>query len=157
MIDRFQKFFKLYRAPIFSGILIGTTYIPFPPWALAFCYMPLWYFALRKTSFGKQIFIGAWWTQFILTLIGFHWISFVSHSYGYFPWPVAIIVLLLFAAAVHLYIPLSLWLGHWLRQKFSLSEGATLITWALLLVLGEIFWPSIFRWNLGYTLLWIHS
>ncbi|MGE5247985.1 MAG: hypothetical protein ACM3L8_06530 [Verrucomicrobiota bacterium] len=35
-----------YQLPLLSGLLIGTSYIPFPPWALAFCFVPLWRFWL---------------------------------------------------------------------------------------------------------------
>ena len=30
--------------PVLSGIFIGTSYIPFPPWASLFCFVPLWLF-----------------------------------------------------------------------------------------------------------------
>lgn len=39
-----------YRLPILSGILIGTSYIPFPPWALFFCLTPLFLFWHRLAS-----------------------------------------------------------------------------------------------------------
>lgn len=161
MMSRILNFFKLYKwASIlgaFSGVLIGTSYIPFTPWALLFCYAPLWYFSLKNLENPRQILLSGWLTQFVLTLIGFHWISYVAHEFGFLPWPVAIIVLLLFAAAMHIYIPLSLYLGAALARKFKLSKGATLLVWASLLSLFEQFWPSIFNWNMGYPLLWTHS
>lgn len=156
----FSQFFKTYRAAFLSGLLIGTSYIPFPPWAVLFCYVPLWISLLKTTNHSenaKKAFYQAWWTQFILTLIGFYWIAFVSHEYGYMPWAAAVLVALLFAAGIHLYIPLSLALGVWARKKWALSDLATLLLFALFLSLGEIFWPSIFPWHLGYTLLWIES
>jgi apolipoprotein N-acyltransferase len=48
-----------YLLPVFSGILAGTSYIPFPPWALFFCFVPLWLFWLRETSW-KKILLGGW-------------------------------------------------------------------------------------------------
>jgi apolipoprotein N-acyltransferase len=161
MMSRIQQFFKLYwrslLAGAFSGILIGTSYIPFSPWALFFCYVPLWLFTLKTAPTWRQILAAGWMAQFVLTLIGFHWIAFVAHEYGFMPWPVAIAVLLLFAAGMHIYIPLALASGIAISKKFSLKPGATVLILAGSLALFENFWPSIFSWNLGYPLLWIHS
>ena len=157
MMSRIRHFFKLYPLPILSGVLVGTSFIPFPPWALVFCYVPLWFFALKKAKTLKQIFWGGWWTQFTLTLIGFHWIAFTAHEFGFFPWPFAILTLLAFASLMHLYIPFGLVLGSWLSQRLELKAGASALVFAGILTLGEMFWPSIFVWNLGYPLLWAHS
>ncbi len=137
--------------------MIGTSYIPFPPWAILFCYLPLWYFALKQAENLKQVFWGGWWTQFVLTLIGFFWIAYTAHEFGFMPWVAAIPVLLLFAAAVHLYIPLAVVLGIYLKRRLQLSETVTALVFACLTSLAEQFWPSIFKWNLGYTLLWAKS
>jgi len=170
-MSRIQNFFKRYSLPLFSGVLIGTSYIPFPPWALAFCYAPLWIWTLSLMSLEKsaetpaknsnkslawKVFWGGWWTQFTLSLIGFHWIAHVAHEFGFMPWLAAIPVLFLFAALMHLYVPVSLWLGFWLSRKLSLKPAATLLTWATLLALGEMYWPSIFPWNMGYPLFSSH-
>lgn len=161
MISRIGSFFKLYREAIFygafSGVLIGTSYIPFIPWALPFCYAPLWFFALSKQRRWREVLLAGWTAQAVLTLIGFHWIAFVAHEYGFMPWPLAISTLLLFAAGMHVYIPLALVAGLKLSQKLNLSKGATVVAFAALLSLFEIYWPSIFGWNLGYPLLWMDS
>ena len=44
-----------YGLPLLSGALIGTSYIPFPPWALLFCHVPLWAFWLRETSVRRVL------------------------------------------------------------------------------------------------------
>jgi apolipoprotein N-acyltransferase len=151
---KFFGFFNKYRWPLFSGLLIGTTYIPFPPWALVFCYAPLWIFLFTKAKNWKEGFIAGWWTQFTLSLIGFHWVSYVSHQFGGFPWIFAVLTLLLFASAVHLYIPLAAAAIVVLKEKYAWDLKSTLIGAALLLSLLERVWPSIFPWNLGYPLLW---
>jgi apolipoprotein N-acyltransferase len=153
MMKKFSEFFKLYRLPIFSGVLIGTSYSPFPGWALFFCYVPLWLFISDAKRTHKEIFIGAWLTQFILTLIGFYWVTNVVHEFGQIPLPLAIVVLLAFCSLIHLYIPLAHLATVWLQKKLSLSFGYTLVSMALILNLSERFWPSIFPWNLGYSLL----
>ncbi len=161
MMNPILSFFKRNHFAILSstisGILIGTSYIPFFPWAIAFCYFPLWYFLVQKSPSLKQAWIASWWTQFVLTLIGFHWVSFVAHEYGYLPWSASIFVLILFAACMHLYIPLSAVLGVWISRRLGVNTLAQGFIFASLLALGEIYWPSIFSWNLGYPLLWAKS
>ena len=75
VLSGITKFFAFYSLPLLSGFLIGTSYIPFPPWALFFCYVPLWLFALRhqKVSFLLK---GGWLCQFVISLIGFNWLIY---------------------------------------------------------------------------------
>lgn len=148
------KSFKFYLFPILSGIFVGTSYIPCPPWALAFCYVPVWLFAIRTASNWKQIFWAGWWTQFLLSMIGFHWIASTAHDFGYLPWAVSILILFVFSAFMHLYIPLGMVIAYWIARKFNLKSGAMLLLFACFIVVGEMYWPSIFQWNIGYPLLW---
>lgn len=159
MMGKILAFFKHYSlrnylAPFISGVLIGTSYIPFPPWAVLFGYVPLWLFVFHRAKTWKQGFAAGWWTQFTLTVIGFHWIAYVTKQFGGFPWPFAVFVLLIFAAFMHLYIPVTTAIVVHLKEKYSWSLSKTLLAAALLLGLLERVWPSIFQWNLGYTLLW---
>lgn len=153
MIKKCFQWIKYKRIPLFAGILIGTTYIPFPPWALLFCYAPLWIWALQEQKL-KEVFWGAWLTQFVLTLIGFHWITYTAHEFGQLPWVVSVAAMLLFAGLMHVYIPISVLLAKWIQKKWQLPNTATLFLFPLLLSLFERYWPSIFQWHLGYTLLW---
>ena len=143
-----------YRGPLLSGFLIGTTYIPFPPWALLFCYVPLWLFLAQGSKSIRQVFFGAWITQIFLTLIGFHWIAYTAHEFASIPWILSAIVVFLFAAVIHLYIPLAALFSWGLKKRFDLSPMQTLFVLALSFSLAERFWPSIFPWYIGYTLLW---
>jgi apolipoprotein N-acyltransferase len=156
MMRRILDFIKSNRGAILAGIFVGTSYIPFPPWALLFCYVPLWLEVLQTTSV-KKVFVKGWLTQLTLTLIGFHWIAHVSHEFGFLPWPVAIFILVAFAAFFHLYIPLAVTLAQLLRRRFALPPLTAFLVMAGFTSLGEIFWPSLFPWNLGYSFLWIHS
>lgn len=154
MMSSFLSFFKKYRWAFLSGLLIGTSYIPFPPWALFFCYTPLWInLATDKNLKLKDVAKSSWITQFMLTLIGFHWIAYLTYEFGQLPWSIAIGALILFAGLVHIYIPISFIIGKWLQNKLNLSSIATLFVFALLLSGFERIWPSIFPWHLGYTLL----
>lgn len=148
-----QKAYE-FRWAFLAGILVGTSYIPFPPWALIFCYTPLWLYAVEDSRSVKSSFWAGWITQFVLSLIGFHWIAYTAHEFGQVPWPFSILALLIFCAVMHLYIPVAVALGTWLRFRFSLSPGKTLFLIALLQSLLERVWPVIFDWNLGYSLFW---
>lgn len=142
-----------------SGILIGTSYIPYPPWALGFCYLPLWWSVLRASERKsyKAIFLLGWISQFVLTLLGFNWIYFTAREFGHLNVPMSVAALILFASFMHLYIPLSLVAATYLKRRFNLKTSAFIFTLALVHILFERIWPSIFEWNLGYTLLWINS
>lgn len=151
-MSKFFAFIKLYPGPLISGVLIGTTYIPFPAWAVLFCYVPLWLFCLEEKRSLREVFWAGWWSQFILSLIGFYWVTYVSHEFGHLPWPVALLVLFIFAALVHLYIPLSLMALWYLRKKLKLSLMWCFCLLPVLHNLAERLWPSLFPWHLGYTL-----
>lgn len=144
---------RYYGLPIVSGILIGTSYIPFPPWALLFCLTPLFVFWQREESL-KRVLIGGWLTQFVLNLIGFHWIAYTAVEFGHFPWIFGLLVLLAFAATAHLHYPLAGFLSRWLQNKFRLGRGADLGILVCLFGLCDRFMPMIFPWHLGYPWLW---
>lgn len=144
-----------YKLPFLSGLLIGTSYIPFPPWALLFGYLPLWYWLIFKAKTAKEAFIGGWVTQFTLTLIGFHWIAYTAKEFGQFPWPLAILTLIAFCALAHLYIPILTCFHYYFQKKFKISLSLSLVFLALGHSAAETFWPGIFPWHMGYTLLWV--
>lgn len=161
-MNKFLLFFKsisrFLALPLLSGILVGTSYIPFG-WALFFCYVPLWLQIRRLIQENGKIsyvFWSAWVTQFILTIIGFNWIYYVTVEFGHLHWTVAVGTLLLFSAFMHLYIPFSLTLAAYLIRKFKVNADLSLfLIFALTMSLIERVWPSIFEWNLAYTLLWL--
>ena len=140
---------SLYKLPLLSGFFIGTSCIPFPPWALLFCYVPLWLFWIREESIRK-ILRGGWLAQFVFCLIGFHWVAFTAHEFGHLPWPFAVLVLLLFCALGHLYFVLAGLAFALLRDRLHLSRTAQLGLLPCLTALCGRTVPMIFPWNLGY-------
>ncbi len=153
-MNKIYGFFKKYRLGILSGLIIGTSYIPFYPWGLFFSYLPLWYWVFFHAKTPREAFTAGWVTQFTLTLIGFHWIAYTAKAFGGFPWIVAILVLLLFCALAHIYIALSTYFIFLIRRKLSLSFGQSVVSLAALAFLCENLWPGIFPWHLGYTVFW---
>jgi apolipoprotein N-acyltransferase len=148
-----SSFFTAYRLPILAGFLIGTSYIPFPPWALFFCLVPLIVFWSRTNS-GKSAFIGGWITQFILNLIGFHWIAYTAVEFGHFPWWAGLLALFGFAALAHLHYPIAAWLAWHLNRRLSLRPWARFLSFAAIFALTDRLMPMIFPWHLGYPWIW---
>lgn len=147
-------FFKTYLLAILSGLLIGTTYIPFFPWALAFCLVPLWIFWHQNRNSYKKLWIGSWITQFILNLIGFHWVSHTASEFGGFPPLLSHVILVLFASVAHLYYPVAALVWAWASQR---TRGwSTWILMPLCFSFCELLNPTIFFWHLGYPWLWIN-
>ncbi len=143
---------KFLSASILSGIFIGTSFIPFPPWASIFAFVPLWNYWLHETS-TKKIFWSGWLTQFLLTLIGFNWIIITIHDFGGMPWAVSALGLLAFCSFATIYIPISGLLFAFIRKKIKLSSLQSILLIATLLALLEPLVKTIFPWNFGYTLM----
>jgi apolipoprotein N-acyltransferase len=137
------------RLAIFSGILVGTSYIPFPPWALLFCLVPLWISWLEDPA-PKGVFIKGWVTQFLLTLIGFHWVAHTAVEYGHLPQFVGYLVLFGFCCIGHLHFPLAGWIWSLFNKRWTLQRGESLLLLVLLTALFERIYPMIFPWHLGY-------
>jgi apolipoprotein N-acyltransferase len=152
---RIKSFFQRYYLALISGILIGTSYIPFPPWAVLFCFAPLWYFWLFQAKNKKEVFWSGFVTQFIFSLIGFYWIFHTAYEFGGMPIPVALVVLLLFACLQHLIFPLLGILVFYVKEKKLITQPLPLALFmASMWCLVEIYYPSLFQWHFGYTMLW---
>lgn len=151
MLRLFQRMMQWHLAlPLVSGILIGTSYIPFPPWASLFCWVPLWIFWTRQTRL-KNVLLGAWVCASVFTLIGFNWVTYTLHEFAHLDWWIAILGMFLFAILAHLFVPAAgaLW--------FFLTRGIRRDSWhsrwimALAIVLCQATVPTLFDWNFGYT------
>ncbi len=150
-----KHFLKEYQLPIYSGLLIGTSYIPFPPWATLFGFVPLWIYWMKQKSY-KKIFISGWISQFLLTSIGFSWIAYNIHEFGGLPWIVSILGMLIFCSFANYYIPVAGLFWLLITKKLpSLPLTAKILLLAPIMALCEIFLQTIFKWNLSYTLMWV--
>lgn len=142
-----------YLHAILSGILVGTSYIPFPPWALFFMYVPLWFVLMSENSW-RRVFWTSWTTQFVLTLIGFNWVSYTVYEFGHIPIPLNFGVLMIFAAFAHLHIPLAALAWFFFNRHFNLKTGWRIALLPVFFSIGERIFPMIFQWHHGYTWLW---
>lgn len=144
-----MSYLKKYSLPILSGILVGTSYIPFPAWALLFCLAPLFYFWYKSESY-KEIFWGSWWTQFILNIIGFHWVYTVSVEFGHFPKFMGVLCVILFGATAHLYFCFSAVVWFYLKKKLKPNLFIQAFLMWILFCIFQKYTPCIFPWHLGY-------
>ena len=141
---------SLWLLPVLSGIFIGTSYIPFPPWAALFCFVPLWLFWQQQDKL-KTVVLSGVLTSFIYTLIGFNWVTYTLHEFAKVNWFVSGIGMILFALFGHLFVPVAGALWFWSRK---LSIGTTWLSYALMAVftaLVELYMPMLFKWNFGYS------
>ena len=155
-MTKIKKFLQFYSLPLLSAVLIGSSYMPFPPWAVFFCYVPLWIFALRQKKM-KHLLIGAWLCQFLASLIGFNWVAYTIREFGFFPWPVAVVGLLAFAGFTNLHIPIALFFWF-ISQKKLIKKAFSLLSLFLLPLYSALimeYYPMIFEWNFGYT--WFYA
>jgi len=141
---------KRWLLPVLSGILIGTSYIPFPPWASLFCFVPLWLFWNQQTRL-RDVFLGGLLTAFVFTLIGFNWVAHLLHEFAHLDWPIALIGLLFYALIAHLYVPLAGILWFTGQRKFEWSKRLSLGLMAIITVLCEAYSFTLFDWNFGYS------
>ncbi|MCB0392739.1 MAG: apolipoprotein N-acyltransferase, partial [Bdellovibrionales bacterium] len=148
-----KHFFKEYQLPILSGVLIGTSYIPFPPWASLFGLVPLWLFWLQNPT-RKKIIISGWISQFILTAIGFSWIAYNIHEFGAMPWAVSILGMIIFCSFANYYIPFAGWVWFELTRKNKKYIFSSILLLGLLTALFETYFQTIFKWNFAYTWMW---
>lgn len=141
---------RAWWLPVWSGLFIGTSYIPFPPWASLFCFVPLWLFWQRQTQL-RHVVLGGVVTSFVFTLIGFNWVTYTLHEFAHLDWPVAVLGMVLFALLAHLFVPLAGLLWFLGQRRWRWPPSLSLALMALLTTLSEAYSPTLFDWNFGYS------
>ncbi|BCG62661.1 MAG: apolipoprotein N-acyltransferase [Methyloprofundus sp.] len=136
--------------PVLSGIFIGTSYIPFPPWASLFGFIPLWVFWTQQSKL-KNIILGGILTSFVFTLIGFNWVTYLLHEFAHLPWPVAVIGMAVFGAFAHVFVPIAGALWFLLCKAGKFSGVWSIFLMGLLTALCMWAIPMLFKWNFGYA------
>jgi apolipoprotein N-acyltransferase len=136
--------------PVLSGIFIGTSYIPFPPWASLFCFVPLWLFWQQQHKL-KTVLLSGVLTSFIYTLIGFNWVTYTVHEFAKVNWFVSGIGMILFALLGHVFVPVAGMLWFWSRKLWLGSARLSFALMAVFTALAELYVPMLFKWNFGYS------
>jgi apolipoprotein N-acyltransferase len=141
---------KDWLLPLLAGILIGTSYIPFPPWASLFCFVPLWLFWQRQASL-RRVVLGGVLTAFVFTLIGFNWVTYLLHEFAHLNWVVSGIGMAAFALLAHLFVPLAGAIWFLAQRAFGWPDRLSFGMLALITTLSEAYSPTLFDWNFGYS------
>ncbi len=150
MIYKKKCFLPDWILPLLSGIFIGTSYIPFPPWASLFCFVPLWLYWSKQNSL-RQVITAGCITAFVFTLIGFNWVTYLLHEFAHLNWFFSVIGMLFFALLAHLYVPVAGLLWFLLSRWLNLSNNRAILLMVLSTVLCEHYSLTLFDWNFGYT------
>jgi apolipoprotein N-acyltransferase len=145
-----RAFWKSLTLPVLSGVLVGTSYIPFPPWANLFCLVPLWLYWSRQHSL-KAVFWGGITCGFVFTLIGYNWVAYTLHEFAHLSWPVSVLGMLGFCLVGHLYITIAGVLWFLWQRHFQWSSHLSLFWMALITILCETYSVTLFDSNFGYT------
>ncbi len=161
MVKKALFFLSRYKWACLTGLLVSVSYIPFPPFAVVFCFVPLWLFALQQKRL-KHLLIGGWLCQMLITWGGGYWIAYTIKEFGGFSWPQASLLFALFSCGANLQIPLALLLWF-MCHKILLSHlpsSKTKNSLLLLLLpttqaLCMMYFPNLFKWHLGYT--WFYA
>ena len=150
MINFLSGINRIWLLPIMSGFFIGTSYIPFPPWASLFCFVPLWLFWTKQSNL-KNVILGGIITAFVFTLIGFNWVTYLLHEFAHLDWSIALLGMLFYALIAHLYVPLAGLLWYSGFRKFKWSHQLSLAMMAMITTLCERYSFTLFDWNFGYS------
>jgi apolipoprotein N-acyltransferase len=136
--------------PVLSGIFIGTSYIPFPPWASLFCFVPLWLFWQQQHKL-KNVLLSGVLTSLIFTLIGFNWVAYTLHEFAKVNWFAAGIGMLLFGLLGHVFVPVAGLFWFWSRKLCVTAVWRSFALMAVFTALAEFYVPMLFKWNFGYS------
>ncbi|MDO8940541.1 MAG: apolipoprotein N-acyltransferase [Methylicorpusculum sp.] len=136
--------------PILSGIFIGTSYIPFPPWASLFGFVPLWLFWMQQSTL-KNVVLGGMITSFVFTLIGFNWVTYLLHEFAHLNWTLSLVGMVIYGLIAHLFVPIAGLFWFLWQRRFNPSQRLSLVMMALLTTLSEFYSLTLFDWNFGYS------
>lgn len=129
---------------ILTGFLLGTSTIPFPPWALFFCLSPLFYIWLTQTP--KKVFLYTTLSFFIGSLIGFFWLAYLIKEFAHLSWLSSGLLCVLFAVFCHIHLSvLGYVFARWIKPFASLP----LLCAAALFAFAWSAFPLLFPWNFG--------
>ena len=143
----------LWYLPLLSGFFIGTSYIPFPPWASLFGFVPLWIFWQQQTTL-INVFLGGVITAFVFTMIGFNWVTYTLHEFAHLPWFFAGIGMIVYGLVGHLFVAFAGLFWFLGRQKFQWSERLSLWLMALISILCEANSLDRLRLEFWISLVW---
>jgi apolipoprotein N-acyltransferase len=132
-----------FWAPILSAILLAAPYLEprfFPLAWLSF--VPL-FWALNHATTARRAIIFGWLMGFAAHLLGFYWLVYTISAFGGFPYPVSVLVFILYAALQ------GVQMGLFALLVQSAGFGPLKIFPALFWVPLEFLFPLLFPWHIA--------
>ncbi len=148
-----RQFFPGVGLSIISGILFASSFVPYFPWAITFCYVPLWIYLYRRRAGVFESLFCALVTQLAGGCIAASWVSSSVRMLFNFNEFQGAISVLFFVFINNLHLTLAVLLVALLARKIRFSLLRYFLILATAHSLADIFWPKIFEWNLAAALL----
>src|SRR5262245_18992946 len=128
-----------------AAILLAAPYLLPALFPLAWmAFVPL-FFVLERVNSLRSAVLQGWLMGSVAHVIGFHWLTYTISAFGGFPYPVSIIVFLVYAALQGLQMALFTLLVR------AVGFGPLGILPALFWVPLEFLYPLLFPWYLAYS------
>lgn len=139
-------------AAIASAVLLAIPFLTPTLFPLAwFAFVPLFWVLERAETLRRAVFYG-WLMGLAAHLIGFHWLVYTVSAFGGFPYPVSVIVFIMYAALQAIQMAIFALLVR------SIGFGPLVIFPALFWVPLEFLFPLLFPWyiaNSQVSFLWV--
>lgn len=154
LIIKNNKLISILSAPlslsILTGFLLGTSTIPFPPWALFFCLSPLFYIWMNETP--KKVFLYTTLSFTIGSLISLYWIEHLLAKFALMPWYASALTTLVFAVFYHIHLSFAGYLFTRFAMPFAKRP---LLCASSIFALCWLTFPLLFPWN--FSLGWLYG
>ena len=151
---------RFYFSPFLAGLILGTSYIPFPPWGIFFYLVPFLLFAERQKKL-VPLLVGGGIMHITTALIIFHSGVYLIHSYLVMSWWSSVLLFSFFLVLFTYPTLISLTIWHyfrlWILKVCPPHPFRECIIWMALPCYGLLcarLCPVIFEASFGYTFLY---
>jgi apolipoprotein N-acyltransferase len=130
-------------APVATGLLIAAPWLDFSLWPLAWVAFTPLLLALTHAGSRREALRLGFLAGLTTNVPAFAWLVYTIHTFGGFPWPLAVLFYALLSAASALQFVLFAWGFRALR--FGPLGLAVPVLWVML----EFVFPNLFPWRMG--------
>lgn len=130
-------------APISAAVLLAAPFLDPRLFALAWvAFVPLFWILQRARTLRGAVFHG-WVFGFVAHLIGFYWLVYTISVFGGFPYPISVVIFLVYAALQ------AVQMGIFALAVHGAGLGPLKIYPALFWVPLEFLFPLLFPWHIA--------
>ncbi len=128
---------------VLSAALLAAPYLWPSTFALAWIALAPFFWVLARARTSRQVIFYGWLMGFCAHLIGFHWLVYTISAFGGFPYPISVLIFLLYAALQAIQMMIFALLVR------SVGFGPLFIWPALFWVPLEFLFPLLFPWHIA--------